>query len=165
MSFFGNLKEGVKKKLNFFSVGKDIGQTLVSHAGPVLSYALAPTLGPLAGIASSVISGALNFGLQWSLQKWEKWDDRKEVNKAEKGVKKSIAEFMKDQTPKVENEKRGKLADWLKKNVSASERQIDDVRTGKIKLPNIQPELPKDKESKKQIKKIQEKLEKWTSID
>ena len=169
MGLLGNLAEGFKKKVNPFAVAKDLGKTLVGHGGPVLSYALAPSLGPLAGVASSVITGALNFGLQWGLQRLEKWQDRREVNRAEVQVKKSIAEFINTQKPKVEKEKRGKMAEWLRNSSSKATVNIkelaDKVEKGEIETPKLHPELPKDPESKKQIKKIQDNLEQWVSID
>ena len=164
MSWWGKLSEGVKKKINPFAVGKDVGKAVIGHVGPVLSYALAPSLGPLAGIASSVISGALNFGLQWGLQKWEKWDDKREVNKAERNVRKSIMEFVNTQEPKVQQEKRNKFSSWLKEK-GAPNKVVVDIKNGKEELPDFNPSLPTDEKSQKQIKKIQKDLKKWVSID
>ena len=162
MSFFGNLSKGVKKKFNPFSVGKDVGGAILSHLTPVLSYAIAPSLGPLSGIISTMVTSGLNFTLGWGLQKWEKWDDRKDVEKAEKALKKSIAKYMQEKSPAVEKEKRNKLADWLQVYGNNNKYLIKAVRSGKVNIPNLNPSLPK---GSRKVKKIQGNLQKWLSIE
>ena len=156
----------VKKKFNFFSWGKDVGRSVVSHAGPVFSYVLTPYLGPLAGVVSSVVSKGLDLGVQWGMGKVEKWSYNRESLKSEKEVRKSIAKYIASQDDKVKQHRKDELAKWVDNNLMGKTRAeaVEEIKSGKVDMPKLHPELPTDKESKKQLKQIQGKLEKWVSI-
>ena len=162
MSFWSNLKKGARGNLNPFGIARDVGDVLTQRAVPVLGYALAPTLGPVSGIASAILTNVLNYGFQFSLQKWEKWNDRREVNRHEVEVKKSIHKFVKNSGPKAEEQKRNKLAAWL--NEEGAGALATEVKNGNKKLPDIAPTMPTDKKSLRHINKVQSGLEEWVNV-